>query len=100
MGLTAPGLPAARHRPRPITRRPPTSSAGGSRPCPPPHNPSTGDTRGLAILDCQLAVHDDVANTCAELMRPLVRGVILDRVGIENDQISKIPGFEPAAVLE
>src|SRR5882672_8340818 len=73
--------------PRPIGRRSSTAAPAGSGPGAAPDHAARRGTRRLAVLQCQPAVDDDVADAGAQLVRVLIGGVILYRVRIKDHDI-------------
>jgi hypothetical protein len=51
----------------------------------------------LAVEENRFAVDEDVGHARRELMRFVVAGVVLDRSGIEDDDVGEITSYEQSA---
>src|SRR3954469_4613549 len=94
--LLARGCPAT---PRPILRRC-AARATATLPRPASDNSARGSARSLAIFECHLSIHNDVAYPGAQLVRLLVDGMVLDGVWIKHDDVSEVTRLQASTIFQ
>ena len=83
-------LSGGSRRPRPIGARGPAAAALALLPCPAANHATRSCCGRLAVLERQLPVHRDMEHSGGVLVRLIEGRVILDQLGIEDDDVGDV----------
>src|SRR5262245_52738321 len=84
--------------PAPLLARAPAAAMRRASPRPAPHDAATPIACRLAVLERLHAIHPDIGHSCGQLLRTLVRRMVLDRRRIEHHYVGKITLLQLTAI--